>query len=265
MEPNNKNSELLGKNKQLSRAVCKFCGTIGHTSRSSKYCKANIDNNINTNNENLTETTSANDKNDDSDLDQDITCNLMETDNKDSELFGNNKQLSRAVCKFCGTIGHTSRSSQYCKANIDTKINTINECLTTITLENEINDSNLDQNINNKFIWPKIRSNMDNYKLIFNFENKTDPNNLYKFTCTICSRVPIVNNTKVEQHLYSITYLTDFKQILQNRLNSNYCKENFIFNSVFQKLNGMILNKNGFNSKSNKVSVLFVNPLYKSY
>ena len=83
----------------------------------------------------------------------------------------------------------------------------INENLTETTLENEINDTNLDQNINNKFIWPKIRTNMDNYKLILDFENKTDPNKLSKFTCTICSRVPIVNNTKVDQHLYSIKYL----------------------------------------------------------
>ena len=101
---------------------------------------------------------------------------------------------------------------------------------------------------------------MDNYRLIFDFENKTDPNKLSKFTCTICSRVPIVNNTKVEKHLYSIAYLTNCKQILKNHLISNYCSENFIFNSDFQKLNGMILNKNGFNSKSNKVSVFIRQP-----
>ena len=184
----------------------------------------------------------------------------MEPENKVSDLLGKKKQYYREICKFCGTIGHTSKNSQYCKANINNKIIKINENLTETTLENEIKDSNLDKRFNNKFIWLKIRTHMDNYRLIFDFENKTDPNKLSKFTCTICSRVPIVNNTKLEQHLYSIAYLTNFKQILKNRLNSNYCNENFIFNSDFQKLNGMILNKNGFNSKSNKVSVFIRQP-----
>ena len=179
----------------------------------------------------------------------------MESYNKNLELLIKKIQLSRAVCKFCGTIGHATRNSQYCKAYIDNNINPINENLQETTSANDLNDSNLDQNINNKFIWPKIRSNLDNYKLIYDFENKTDPNKLFKFTCTICSRVPIVNNTKVEQHLYSIKYLMDFKHILKNRLNSNFYNENFIFNSEFQQLSGMILNKNGFNSKTNKVRV----------
>ena len=69
MEPNEKKSESqksqkseLGKNKQL--AVCKFCGKIGHSSRCSQYCKANINNNISKITENLTETTLANEIND---------------------------------------------------------------------------------------------------------------------------------------------------------------------------------------------------------
>jgi hypothetical protein len=124
----------------------------------------------------------------------------MEPENKVSDLLGKKKQYYREICKFCGTLGHTSKNSQYCKANINNKIIKINENLPETTLENEIKDSNLDIRFNNKFIWPKIRTHMDNYRLIFDFENKTDPNKFSKFTCTICSRVPIVNNTKVEQH-----------------------------------------------------------------
>ena len=115
-------------------------------------------------------------------------------------------------------------------------------------------------------IWPKIRSNIENFDLIKNFEDQTSPEHLKRMICTVCSRASFLNNNLVSKYLHNIDYIKKHKEVLLIPISNNtYNMTEFIYNHDFEQLNGLMLNRKGFineNKLINSINHVFKMVIY---
>ena len=111
-------------------------------------------------------------------------------------------------------------------------------------------------------IWPKIRTNIENFNLIKNFEDQTSPTNLRRLICTVCSRACIINSNLVSKHLFNIDYLKRHKDNLHLLVTNDKCNlTEFIYDDDYHQLNGIMLNQKGFVQQNKLINT--VNHLFK--
>ena len=118
--------------------------------------------------------------------------------------------------------------------------------------------------------WLKPNTYEEQFELLKNYNNKMDYNKINRSTCSVCSRFSIILDEKYE---YSIDYLSKFRwhkgtlnEPLLDITNLSYHllillhdPKAALYEGHFAKLNGMILNREGFNSNKTVNIFLFIN------
>lgn len=107
-----------------------------------------------------------------------------------------------------------------------------------------------------KYKFLNVNTFEENINLVKNYDQETDYRKLYRFVCSVRSKFCISNN---RDYLNSSNLILNMKNKFQlenlSCENKHLFINDFIYPDSFQNLNGLVLNREGFNDELNQINI----------